>query len=141
MELKDIMVVSGQPGLFKHIAPGAHGIIVESLLNGARTKIPATARITSLSEIAVFTDREELPLPKLLDILFAHTGGRETISPKSTPDQMKALFAEVVPGYDRNRVHVSDMKKIIAWFNLLVAAGMTKFAPDEEESEQLEESK
>ena len=130
MELKDILAVAGQPGLFKYIAQGANGIIVESLLDGTRTKIASTARISALTEIAVFTDREELPLSKLLDLLFAHTEGRETISPKSTPDQMKALFAEVLPDYDRDRVHVSDMKKIIAWFNILVAAGMTKFTEE-----------
>ena len=130
--MKDILAVSGQPGLFKYVAKSMNGVIVESLTDGTRTKAPVTSRVLSLSEVALFTDREELPLPKIFDILFAHTGGRETIAPQSTPDQMKALFAEVIPNYDRSRVHVSDMKKIISWFNILVGAGMTKFATDEE---------
>ena len=136
MELKDILAIAGQPGLFKYIAQSPNGIIVESLHDGSRTKMAATARISSLTEIAVFTDLEELPLPKLFDTLFAHTGGSETISSKSTPDRMKALFAEVLPDYDRDRVHVSDMKKIIGWFNILVAAGMTKFTADEQPAEE-----
>jgi len=143
MELKDILAVAGHSGLFKYIAQSSNGVIVESLLDGTRTKMAATARISSLTEIAVFTDREELPLSKLFDLLFAHTDGRETISPKSTPDQMKALFTKVLPDYDRDRVHVSDMKKVIAWFNILVAAGMTKFTSDdsEEKEEKSEEEK
>lgn len=136
MELKDILAVSGQPGLFRYVAQSPNGIIVESLPGGARTKVPATARISSLGEIAIFTDHEEMPLGEVFDALYAHTEGRETISPKSTPDQMKSLMDTVVPGYDRDRVHVSDMKKMISWFNILVGAGMTKFAAEEESEEE-----
>jgi hypothetical protein len=67
--------------------------------------------------------------------MYAHTGGKEALSPKESADKMKNYFAEVLPEYDRERVHVSDIKKALSWFNALVAAGMTEFklpAEDEE---------
>ena len=136
MELKDILAISGQPGLFKFIAQSTNGIIVESLADGRRTNVPASSKVSSLGEIAIFTEGEDMPLSKVLDALFTHTDGKETISHKSAPDHMKALFAEVVPEYDRDRVHVSDMKKIISWFNILVGAGMTRFTPEEKPAEE-----
>ena len=95
MELKEILAISGQPGLYKYVAQSTHGVIVESLLDGRRMN--------------------------------AHTGGREAVSPKEAPEKLKACFAEVLPDYDRDRVHVSDIKKCFAWYNILVKAGFTEF--------------
>ena len=135
MELKDILAVSGQSGLFKFVAQSPGGVIVESLIDQKRTLFPSNARVSSLTEIAIFTATEDLPLAKVLEKIYAHTGGKETISRNSTPEQMKEFFGEVLPDYDRDRVHVSDIKKVISWFNILVEAGMTEFKlPDEEEA-------
>ena len=128
MELKDILAISGQPGLFKYVAQSNNGIIVESLIDGRRTNATGTSKVSALAEIAMFTDDDEMPLWKVFEALYAKTGGKEAISPKSTPDQLKASFAEVVPDYDRDRVHVSDMKKLFSWYNILVGAGMTDFS-------------
>ena len=141
MEMKDILAVSGQPGLYKFITQSRNGVIIESLLDGRRSNATGSAKVSSLAEIAIFTDAEEIQLNKVFERLFEKTGGKETISPKSTPEILKAHFAEIVPDYDRDRVHVSDMKKVIAWYNILVGAGMTDSTIEEPEQESDEEAK
>lgn len=136
MELKEILAVSGQSGLFKYVAQSPSGVIVESLTDGKRTLFSANARVSSLSEIAIFTATEELPLAAVFEKIYAHTGGKEAISRNSSPEQMKAFFEAALPEYDRERVHVSDIKKVISWFNLLVGAGMTEFKlPDQTQTD------
>lgn len=139
MELKDIMAISGQPGLFKYVAQSTNGIIVESIGDGKRMNATGSSKVSALAEIAVFTDDGELPLSKILEALFVKTGGKETISPKSAPELLQTHFAEIVPDYDRDRVHISDMKKIISWYNLLVDAGMTDFSVKEAEEASAEQ--
>lgn len=141
MKLKDILAISGQPGLFKFIAQGAGGIIVESLLDGKRTSVRGSSKVSSLVEIAVYTDSDEVSLNKVFEALYEKEGGKPTISHKSEPAQMKALFDTVLPGYDRDRVHVSDMKKMISWYNILVDAGMTDFSVEEPEEDDKEKEK
>ena len=138
MEFKDILAISGQPGLYKYVAHSSRGIIVESLGDGKRMNASATARVSALVEISMFTEGEDIPLAEVFTRMYAHTGGKEGLSHKSTPEAMKAYFAEVLPEYDRERVHVSDIKKAFAWFNILVSAGITEFTLPEEE-EQSEE--
>ena len=138
MELKDILAISGQSGLYKFIAQSKNGIIVEALSDGKRSNASASAKVSSLSEIAIFTETDDIPLAKVFENIYAQTGGKETISPKSTPEQLKTFFAEVLPKYDRDRVHVSDIKKVVAWYNILVAAGMTEFKTGNEEENKEE---
>ena len=116
MELKEILAISGQPGLYKYVAQSTNGVIVESLLDGRR-----------MNASAMFTEGEDIALADVFTKIYAHTGGKEAISPKEAPEKLKAAFAEVLPEYDRDRVHVSDMKKCFAWYNILVRAGFTEF--------------
>ena len=139
MELKDILAVSGQPGLFKYIAQSNSGVIVESLTDNRRTIFPSNARVSSLTEIAIFTASEEVPLAQVFEKIYAHTAGKQAISRNSTPEQMAEFFAAVLPDYDRDRVHMSDIKKVITWFNILVAAGMKEFKLPDEAGEQAAE--
>jgi len=125
MELKEILAISGQPGLYKYVAQSTNGVIVESLLDGRRMN--ASAKVSSLTEISMFTEGEDIALADVFTKIYAHTGGKEAISPKEAPEKLKAAFAEVLPEYDRDRVHVSDMKKCFAWYNILVRAGFTEF--------------
>ena len=137
MELKDILAISGQPGLYKYLATNSSGVIVESLTDKKRTLFPSNSKVSALVEIAIFTDGEEMPLADVFTKLYAQTSGKETISAKSTPEEMKKLLAAIVPNYDTERVHVSDIKKIISWFNILVGCGMKEFKlPEQEEAEQ-----
>ena len=127
MELKEILAISGQPGLFKYVAQSQRGVIVESLLDGKRMNAAATSKVSALTEISMYTEGDDIPLADVFTRIYAHTGGKQAISPKSTPEQLKAAFAEVLPEYDRERVHVSDIKKCFSWFNILVEAGFTEF--------------
>lgn len=102
-------------------------MIVESLLDGRRMNASATSKVSSLTEISMFTEGDDIPLADVFTKIYAHTGGREAVSPKESPEKLKACFAEVLPDYDRDRVHVSDIKKCFAWYNILVKAGFTEF--------------
>lgn len=134
MELREILAISGQPGLFKYVAQSQRGVIVESLLDGKRMNASATSKVSALTEISMYTEGDDIPLADVFTRIYAHTEGKEAISPKAAPEALKAAFAEVLPEYDRERVHVSDIKKCFAWFNTLVAAGFTEFKlPTEEE--------
>jgi hypothetical protein len=132
MELKEILAVAGYPGLYKFVAQSTRGVIVESLADGKRMNVPGNARVNSMADISVFTDSEDRPLAEVFTAFFAHTGGTATIGHKEDPAKIATLFAQVVPDYDASRVHASDMRKIVQWFNVLVAAGMTEFKLPEE---------
>ena len=127
MEFKDILAISGMPGLYKYVAQSTRGIIVESLSDGKRLNASGSARVSALSDISMFTEGEDIPLAEVFTRMYDHTGGKEGLSHKESPERIKAYFAEIVPDYDRDRVHVSDMKKALSWFNILVGAGVTEF--------------
>ena len=132
MELKEILAISGQPGLFKYVAQSTRGVIVESLVDGRRINASASSKVSALTEISMYTEGDDIPLAEVFTRIYAHTGGKEAVSHKETPEKLKAAFAEVLPEYDRDRVHVSDIKKCFAWYNTLVAAGFTEFKLPEE---------
>lgn len=127
MELKEILAISGQPGLYKYVAQSTRGVIVESLLDGRRMNASASAKVSALTEISMFTEGDDIPLAEVFTKIYAHTGGKEAVDAKEAPEKLKACFAEVLPEYDRERVHVSDIKKCFAWYNTLVRAGFTEF--------------
>lgn len=132
MELKEILAISGQPGLFKYVAQSTRGVIVESLVDGRRINASASSKVSALTEISMYTEGDDIPLAEVFTKIYARTGGKEAVSHKETPEKLKAAFAEVLPEYDRDRVHVSDIKKCFAWYNTLVAAGFTEFKLPEE---------
>lgn len=136
MELKDILAISGQPGLFRYVARSSNGVIVESLTDGKRMNSSGTAKISSLAEIAIYTETEELPLWQVFEKIYGHTGGKPVAIAKGDAALLGKAFAEILPDYDRDRVHTSDMKKVFSWFNLLVGSGMTDFRPDNGGDEQ-----
>ena len=132
MELKDILAISGQPGLFRYVAQSRNGFIVESLIDGKRMNAAASSRISALTEISMFTEGEDIPLAEVFTKMYEQTGGAQALSAKESADKLAAFFAQAVPDYDRERVHASDIKKAIQWFNLLVGAGFTEFKLPEE---------
>ena len=131
MELKDLMAISVYPGLYRFISQGRNAVIVESLEDKKRMSAYSTSRIITLEEIAVFTENEELPLAEVLKKMYSHSAGKEAVSHKSHADEIRRYFEAVLPEYDRDRVYVSDMKKIIHWYNLLLKYGLLKFEDDE----------
>lgn len=134
MEFKDILAISGQPGLYLYIAHSRNGFIVESLIDSRRSNVPASAKVSALSEISMYTEGEDIPLAEVFTKMYAYTEGKAALSHKESNEALKEFFGAVVTDYDRERVRVSDIKKAVSWFNLLVGAGMTEFRlPDEEE--------
>ncbi len=136
MELKEILAVSGYPGLYKFVAQSTRGVIVESLADGKRMNVPSNARVSSMTDIAVFTDGEDKPLADVFTAFYTHNDGKSTIGHKEPSATIEATFGAIVPDYDPDRVHLSDMKKIIQWYNTLVTAGMTEFKLPEEPEKQ-----
>ena len=138
MDLKDIMAISGKPGLYKFVAQGRNAIIVEQIETGKRTSAFTHERINSLEEITVFTDDKDKPLKDVFKAIYEKEDGKESISPKSDNQTLKDYFGEVVPDYDHDRVYVSDIKKILAWYNILQKADMLSFEEEEEKEEKEE---
>ncbi len=136
MDLKDIMAIAGKPGLYKFVAQGRNAIIVEQIETGKRTSAFSHERINSLEEITVFTDDKDMPLKDVFKALYEKEDGKESISPKSDNNTLKEYFGEVVPDYDRERVYVSDIKKILTWYNILQKADMLSFEEEEEEKKE-----
>ena len=129
--LKGILAISGYPGLFKMVTEAKNSIIVESLLTGKRMPAYSTSKISALADISVFTETGEIQLKELFKRL--QESGKE-ISAKASSNEFKAIFDEVIPEYDKNRVYTSDMKKIIQWYLLLSEKNLLN------ESEEVEEN-
>lgn len=125
--LKDILSISGHSGLFKYISQARNGMIVESLETSKRMNAFATMKVNSLKDIAVFTRGEEVNLEEVFKKIFEKTDGGSTIDNKSEPDKLKAYFTEILPEYDEDRVYVSDIRKILGWYNILHGLDMLKF--------------
>jgi len=119
MVLKDIMAISGQPGLYRFIAQGKNAIIVEHLETKIRSSAFSSARVSSLEEISIFTMEEDLPLGKVFDRIHEKENGGPAIDYKTDPEQLKSWFEEILPDYNKDKVYVSDIKKVAQWYNLL----------------------
>jgi len=141
MVLKDILAISGQPGLYKFIAQGKNAIIIEHLETKKRSSAFGSAKVSSLDEISVFTENEDMSLGKVFDLIYEKENGGVAIDYKSDPDKLKTYFGEIVPEYDRERVYNSDIRKIIQWYNTLHTLNLlVPDAPEESEKEKAKES-
>jgi hypothetical protein len=132
--LKGILAISGQPGLFKMVTEAKNSIIVESLLTGKRIPAYSTSKISALSDISVFTETAEI---QLKDLFKRIQENGKVISAKASNAEIKAFFEEVLPEYDKDRVYVSDMKKIFQWYQLLNEKDLL-VETEEEKSEEKE---
>lgn len=134
-----ILAISGKPGLFKLISHGKNNLIVEAL-DATHRRQPAfgTDRITSLNDIAMYTDSEDIPLMDVLENLKNLEGGKKaSLDPKkASGDELREYFGKVLPDFDRERVHNSDIKKLLQWYNILVENGITDFKEEEQPTEE-----
>lgn len=117
--LKEILSISGKPGLYKLITNTSNAIIVESLLDGKRFPAYSNTKIISLEDISIYTENEDMPLKEVLKRIYDNENGAGILSHKEATEKIQAYFEEVVPEYDKDRVYVSDMRKIVQWYNLL----------------------
>lgn len=140
MDLKNILSISGKPGLYKNIGQSKSGVIVESITDGKRFPAFAHERISSLAEISVFTHGEDVSLADVFRKVYDKYEGKEVLDAKSDGAALRAFMLEVLPEYDEERVYTSDIKKLVTWYNMLVAGNMMEFT-DEETSQPEEETK
>ncbi len=140
--LKTILSVSGKPGLYKMISQGKNMTIVESLIDGKRSPVYAKDKVISLRDTAIFTNEEDEPLYKVLSrIREKEAGNPASLSPSTAkPDELRAYLATVLPNFDRERVYPSDIKKLLNWYNLLVASGISDFSLAEKTAEDEKEA-
>ncbi|QRM89687.1 hypothetical protein FG167_10780 [Lacinutrix sp. WUR7] len=139
MSLDKVLSISGRPGLYKLIAQTRGGFIAESLLDKKKISVNMQHNVSILSEIAVYTLQEELPLREVLSKIKTKENGKATsISHKESKDKLEEYFFEVLPDYDEDRVYASDIKKIIQWYNLLEKHNMLDFDKKEASSDEEE---
>ena len=127
--LKTILSISGKPGLYKLISQGKNMLIVESLADKKRIPAYGKEKIVSLGDIAMYTDADDVPLREILASIQKKENGAAVALDikKASPEELREYMATILPNFDRDRVHVSDIKKLISWYNLLVANGLTDF--------------
>ena len=117
--LQKILSVAGQPGLFSYLTQANAGVVVESLATKKRTVCGMSMRISSLSDISVFTEEGEVSLETMFEKMKEKLGEQAAPSAKSNPEELKKFFGEVLPDYDRDKFYVSHMKKVVEWYNVL----------------------
>lgn len=128
--LKTILSVSGKPGLFKLISQGKNMLIAESLIDHKKIPVYVKDKVISLGDIAIYAKEGEVPLYKILTGIKEKENGLSFSSQATKPDELRSYFAEILPDFDRERVYPSDIKKLLGWYNLLIAAGITEFEPE-----------
>ena len=137
--LKTILAITGKPGLFKFLNRGKNMLIVESL-DAAKKRQPAysTDKVVALSDISIYTnDDAEVPLASVFEnIKKEYEGEKVDLSPKkASQNEIIQFFTKALPNYDTDRVHVSDMRKVLSWYNILIENGITEFEDKEEKAE------
>jgi len=138
MDLSKILSISGKSGLFQIVSQLKNAVLVESLLDKKRFPAFAHEKISTLEEIAVFTATEDKPLKEILKAIYDKLEGKPALDAKSDNKLLQAFFLEVVPDYDSERVYISDIRKIINWYNLLLEHQLLDFTEKEEEKTEVE---
>ena len=138
--LKGILAITGQPGLYKVISEGKNNVVIESLLTGKKSTAHADAKMSTLEDIAIYTIEEDIPLKKVFRKIFEKENDGQAIDPKSSPEDLKKYFAEILPDYDKSRVYGSDVKKVISWYNLLLEKGWLIFEDEKPEEAAAEDN-
>jgi len=145
MGLEKILSISGKPGLYELSAQTRGGFIAKSIIDQKKIAVNVRHNVSLLSEIAIYTYTEEVPLGTIFQKMFEKEDGKEAINAKASKKELEAYFSEVLPDYDAERVYQSDIKKVIQWYNLLISNGFTEFsveekAPSEEKTESKEKA-
>lgn len=141
--LKNVLSISGRPGLFRLVNRGKNMLIVESLTTGKRTPAYAHDKVISLADVSIYTNEDDTPLAGVLEAVKVKNDGKPVdVKALGNDDKVREYFGEILPEFDRERVYTTDIKKLFSWYNLLLEAGITDFVEKEEEAETTsEESK
>ena len=138
-DLSKILAISGQSGLYLYISQARNGAIVEALSDKKRSSVSMTSKITSLADISIYTDDEEVKLQDVFLSMKEVLGDADAPSSKSSAEELKALFEKALPAYDRDRFYVSHMKKVVDWYNNLKKYASLDFVNPEKEAEETAE--
>jgi hypothetical protein len=122
MELDKIISISGKPGLYKVLNQSKSGFVIESLLDAKRSTLIGSQNVSTLKDIAIYTDEEEYPLRLVLKAMFEKEGGKASVSETAKDQELMTYFESFLPNYDKERVYPSNVKKVVKWFNILVNA-------------------
>lgn len=120
MNIKEILAISGKPGLYKMLSQSKNSIIVEGLEDKKRFPVYGAHQISALEEISIYTETEDKPLKDIFQQIFDKQEGKEILSHKSSTNELEDFFSEILPDYDRERVYISDIKKVVQWYNILL---------------------
>ena len=137
--IKGILSIAGKPGLYKLVSTGRGSLIVEQLGTGKRLPVQQRDRVISLADVAMYTNAEDVPLGRVLESLKSVAQNKEVDIKAVEQEDLRGFFAKVLPDFDRERVHISDIKKLLSWYNQLISAGITEFVAKEEETATAED--
>ena len=136
MSLEKILSISGKPGLYELKTQTRSGFLAESLIDGRKISVSGRHNVSLLSEIAIYTLTEEVPLREVFSKISEKENGGPAINHKSSKDELEEYFFEVLPDYDEDRVYASDIKKVVQWYNLLQKNGITQFTEADASEEE-----
>ena len=136
MSLEKILSISGKPGLYELKTQTRNGFLAESLIDGKKISVSGRHNVSLLSEIAIYTLTEEVPLGKVFSKIAEKENGGPAINHKSSKIELEEYFFEVLPDYDEDRVYPSDIKKVVQWYNLLQKNGVTQFTSEDASEEE-----
>jgi len=126
IDLTGFISITGQPGLYKIVAQSKNGIIVEGLSDKKRVNIYASTKVSTLSDISMFTTGDDKPINEIITAIFDKEKGGQAVDSKADDKAVEAYFAQVLPDYDKDRVYVSNMRKLFSWYNALQSTGNLK---------------
>lgn len=136
MELSKILSITGKPGLYKMLTQTKNGLVVESMTDGKKFTAFSHERISTLEEISIYTESEDKPLKEVLKAIYDLQEGKAAIPHKSSNQELKDFFEQAVPDYDKENVYVSDIKKVINWYNALHENDLLDFSEEEAEEKE-----
>ena len=136
IDLTGIISISGQPGLFKIVAQSKNGIIVEGLSDKKRVNVYASTKVSTLSDISMFTTGDDKPIEEIMTTIFEKEKGGAAQDHKSDDKAVEKYFSEVLPDYDKERVYVSNIRKLLNWYNALQVSGNLKEKEENKEGEE-----
>lgn len=123
MKIDKVISISGKPGLYTLITQSKNGFIAENLENNRKTSVPASANVSLLNNIAIYTETAEVPLGEVFQKIFDKEKGGNSIDHNSSETELRNYMAEILPDYDADRVYKSDLKKLFQWYNILLKNG------------------
>lgn len=139
--IKGIISITGKPGLYKLLSRGKNALIVESLSTGKRMPTYPHEKVISLADITMYSDGGDVPLPDVFEKIYAKMAGKPVdVKAFKSDNDMRDFFGEILPDYDRERVHNSDLQKLFSWYNQLIASGVTEFKDKELAEDQAAEA-